>query len=465
MESRKENLLFIPTTFTNGGGAEKILQILVNNLPLERYNITIQEVERYNHNLKLKDGIKLNLAFRNQKGIAKSFNDLNHFLLLHKPQLLKTIFKLDKYDAVITYNYQLPSFMLPAFENEKKIAWFHSDIYDLNASQIDWEKIKQHNVWDKADKIVSISNKSYKSLKDIFPDFVNKTEIIHNGMNFNEVISKSREALSDNLDKENYIICIGRIDERKNFSLAVNALYELLKDNINIKLVIVGTGNLYEDIRKQAIDLGILNNIVFTGFQDNPYKYLCHSKILCVTSLSEGWPTVIMEAMALGIPFVTTPVAGASEELSDNGKCGIVVDYNPSEYAEAVKKLLTNQSLYEQMSKNCKENVKQYSAEKYAENFIRLLNNIEKNNDTIVNKNHKNTILNIIQYFFLYILSVGEIINRTAIIKKRIREKRLVKVIKNTIYLLALILLLPISLIWKIILFPIYVHKVRVYNK
>ena len=142
-ETDKTNLLFIPYTFTNGGGAEKVLQILVNNLPLSKYTIRIQEVEQFDKYLMLNDEIKLNSAFINQEGLSKTFNELNFFLLIHFPRILKSIFRLSNYDTVIAYNYQSPSFMLPAFKNEKKIAWFHGDIYDLADNSKKEERLLQ----------------------------------------------------------------------------------------------------------------------------------------------------------------------------------------------------------------------------------------------------------------------------------------------------------------------------------
>ena len=457
----KKRLLFIPYTFTNGGGAEKVLQLLVNNLSQDQFEITIQEVEQFNKFLDINENVKLHYAFLNQNFPGKLFNELNYILLVYFPTLLKFIFGLSGFNAVISFNYQLPSFMLPGFKSEKKIAWFHGDLYDLQELSKEWEKNKQQKVWKNANRIVTISNKSKKSLDDIFPDFSDKLQIIHNGTDTQKIIEQSKEEIDLSIDNIPYIVCVGRLDENKNFILAIQALAELKKQNIDCALVLVGEGNQHETLSKEAEKLDVLDKVFFAGFQTNPYKYIARSKLLCVTSFSEGWPTVVMESMALGKPFVTTPVSGASEELAAGGNCGLVAGYDEKEYAEAVKKLLKNNDLYNQMSLNCTENVKQYSAEKYAENFTNLLNELGVHNIEGDKKTPKiKLLLSYVVYFLLYIISFGEILFRLQIITKRIKGKRLFKVIKNIIYLFGLIILWPVMFVVKIFIFPFYINKI-----
>ncbi len=464
-ENEKINLLFIPYTFTNGGGAEKILQMLVNFLPLNKFNITIQEIENFGKELKVNDGIKQNVSFFGQSILDKIFYQCNYTLLLNHPSLLKTLFFLNNYDVVVTYNYQLPSFMLPAFKEQKRIAWFHTDIYDLNENNMIWEKKKQKKVWNNIDKIVTISNYSYKSLNDVFPEFIEKGTIIHNGMDFSAIQELSNEECDFDFSGSPVITCVGRIDERKNFQYAIKILYELKNQNIDCRLLIVGDGNLRNDIVELAKSLNVYDRVFFTGFQKNPYKYIKHSKLLCVTSFAEGWPTVVMEAMSLGIPFITTPVAGASEELSDNGNCGIVVGYDEKEYASAIIRLLKDEKLYAKMSMACKTQVMQYSAEKYAQNFMNLLDELNVN-EAVHNKKNESkfklkikTLLSYILYSCIFVINIEEIINRIAIITKRIKERRVIKIVKNTIYLFGIIILFPIISIIKLICLPFYFKR------
>ena len=127
--------------------------------------------------------------------------------------------------------------------------------------------------------------------------------------------------------------------------------------------------------------------------------------------------------------------------MADNQNCGLISNYTPEDYAEKIKTLLTQKDLYEKMSKNCINHVKEYSIENYVKSFINQLNEIPENKVTKIS----NSIFPNIIYFILYILSIGEIIFRFQIILKRIREKKIIKIIKNIIYLFGIIILIPIK--------------------
>ena len=362
---------------TNGGGAEKVLALLVNNLDSEKYDIRVQEVHQYFNEISLAPHVKLGKPFINNKKdfLSKVSHRVTLFLLEHFPIVLKKIYKLDC-DVVIPFNYQLPSFMLPAFKKEKKIAWFHGDIYDLNEAEKIKAKEKQRKAWQTADAIVTISNKSLHSIEVLFPEFMNKAKIIHNGVNLENAIKLSKENCDFNFGTIPTFICLGRFDKNKNFSLVIDSVSALKKRGIECQLILLGEGEKEVELKKQVKTLELSERVFFLGYQRNPYSYIARSKVLCISSYSEGFPTVALEAMALGIPFVTTPVSGASEELSDNEKCGLVSDWNAEEYADKLQKLLTDSELYEQMSKNCLEHVKDYSGEQYVSAFEKLLSDL-----------------------------------------------------------------------------------------
>jgi glycosyltransferase involved in cell wall biosynthesis len=377
-------LLFITYTHSNGGGAENVLTTLVNHLDPVKYKIDIIEVNQFFIKTE-----PLNKEIRLLSPMVKANNILNttiHYILYEKPEIIKHLFQLYSYDVIITWNYQLPSFCLRSFENEIKIAWFHGAIYDFLSDAIDARPARhrqlQLRTWETADRIVTISKKSLQSLKDIFPELSDKAEIINNCFDISKIQKLSIMNLKIKLppNTQNIILGVGRIDNNKNLKLLLHAVINVINSGINCFLIILGDGELLNELQEIASQENIKDFVFFAGYQQNPYPYFKLSKLVCLTSFSEGFPTVIVEGMLLGKPFVTTPVSGASDELADNGKCGLVSDWNVDEYANSIKKLLTDQDLYEEMSEKCIEKAKEYSVENTVNKFDSLIENLQNNN-------------------------------------------------------------------------------------
>lgn len=386
--NKKLKLLFITYTYSNGGGAEKVLTTLVNNLDAERYDISIFEIVKYdvkcepvNSNIKL-----LPPLYR--------YNDRDYkvkvldYILEQKPEIIRAMNNSDVYDVIITWNYQLPSFMLPAFPDKKTIAWFHGAIDDLdisdNLTAVKHRYDLQKNAWGFADKVVTISRKSLQSLETVFPEYMHKAQIIHNAFDVKISKIKASEKIED-IYENCYlpiIVCAGRLDKNKNFSLLVKTVAKLKRENIECVLFIIGEGPERESLMRLAAESGITDSVFFLGYKQNPLPYIGKAQLLCVSSLSEGWGMTICESMALGKPFVTTPVAGASEELADGGKCGLVADWDIDDYAEKLKILLTDKTLYDRMSENCIKKIQEFSVENTVKQFDELIASLPEKSNT-----------------------------------------------------------------------------------
>lgn len=428
-------ILFITYTHSNGGGGEAVLTTLVNNLP-KTWQIDILEVTQFNVK---KEPLNKNIKLLPPLTKYKDHTKLNKFFNVAfsiKPQLIKNIRDLEGYDVVIGYLYLHSTFLLPFFDGVKKVIWFQGMMDDL----ISWgsplnmgyyEKRMyfklQENALQCVDTVIVPSNICLRCLDKVFPESSKKAKVLYNGIDIENVNERSKEKIDAPKlyelfqNKEPNLIVIGRINSNKNFSLALETIKVLKERNILCNLLVLGSGNENDgiDLPKLAISLGIEKQVHFLGYQQNPLPFLRHSKLLLITSFSEGFPTVATEAMALGIPFVTTPVAGASEELANNETCGLVSDWNAKEYADKIEKLLTDEALYQEMSKNCKEHIKNYSVENYVASFKKILEDIPEKSRQKKDKN-KNFFLNILLFIFYssFYLSIDNHNNKN-IIKMR----------------------------------------------
>jgi len=212
--------------------------------------------------------------------------------------------------------------------------------------------------------------------------------VLYNGIDINKILEYSCEEIEDSsmalmikkiaTTKIPILVSIGRLDRNKNFSLALNAIAVLKGKGIFVYYFVIGKADLDEEERLKTLadSLGIKDQVFFLGFQQNVLPILKYCKILLVTSLEESFSMVAAESMALGIPFVTTPVAGASEELSNNESCGLVSGWEANEYAEKIELLLKDDVLYRKMSNTCKIHIQDYSVEVFLNSFFKILNEI-----------------------------------------------------------------------------------------
>lgn len=117
------------------------------------------------------------------------------------------------------------------------------------------------------------------------------------------------------IPSEPNLVCVGRLCEQKGQLLLLEALKNLINDNIECQLTLVGDGSLRPEIENLIQEYGLENQVKITGWASGTevQKYIMNSRALVLPSFAEGLPVVIMEALALERPVITTYVAGIPE--------------------------------------------------------------------------------------------------------------------------------------------------------
>ena len=352
----KKKVLFIIWSFSYGGGAEKVLANLVNNLNPLKYDVSILEFlhvgikeESINSNIKLLPPI----IDRTKHGIINRIKCIiiSRFVVYYFPRLLRNLILRESFDIEISFNYMIPSFLLKKTLNNKNICWVHGPITDLKNTLI--FKRLQRKAFRNANKIVSISKLTQKSILSIYPEFSNKLINVYNGYNFD--LMQGDDSSISSFD----ILYCNRLDKNKNPFFLLDVASILKERGLLFTILFLGNGELFEELENRIKMKGLDKQIKCLGFVKNPYPFYKKCRIFSLTSISEGFPTVLIEAMHFGKPFVSTPVGG-TDELSFNGTCGFV-ESSIEKYADRIEMLLSNQIIYNKMSNNCKENVFKYS--------------------------------------------------------------------------------------------------------
>ena len=120
------------------------------------------------------------------------------------------------------------------------------------------------------------------------------------------------------------ILAVGRLTEQKDFTTLLKA-FARVRDKCKCRLIIAGEGEERSALEKTITDLGIADDVDLHGYVDNPYAYMAHASVFVLSSAWEGLPTVLIEAMAIGLPVVSTDCPSGPKEILHNGKYGILV--------------------------------------------------------------------------------------------------------------------------------------------
>lgn len=201
----------------------------------------------------------------------------------------------------------------------------HSSRYTMNIALEDKLKSEVKNAFLKSSKNIFVSNYLKNSFYDYFEiksDF--KSIIIHN------LLSRDFEAnkvLKINDTNSFTFINVASLIPVKNQISIINAFYSVFKNNPNVYLKIVGAGILMDNLKKYVLELGLDTQIVFTGQLEtkNVIEEMLKSNCFILSSVKETFGVVVIEAMALGLPILTSNCGGTEEIVSDSF-LGIVYD-------------------------------------------------------------------------------------------------------------------------------------------
>lgn len=147
---------------------------------------------------------------------------------------------------------------------------------------------------------------------------------------FQEVQTKQYEPQVKDKNSKFIFLTVGRLVAVKNIKLQIEAFAELIGNRDDMELWIVGDGPERGRLESFSKKLGISNQVKFLGWQSNPEKYYNQADVFLLTSEAEGWPLVIVEAAAAGLPIIMTNVGSAGELIVD-GVSGIIIPVDNKE--------------------------------------------------------------------------------------------------------------------------------------
>jgi len=372
-----------------GGGAERVVSILLYELK-EQYDITLvlmrdkidydipkdskiyflENSEPNEHGIKKL--LKLPLLGLKYKKFCQKNNIEISLAFMNRPAYVSIFAKLfgNSIKTVISER-STPSMMYQSNNLLSKIS-----------------KLLIKKLYPKADMIIANSEGNRIDLVDNFLINRDKVITIPNLFDLEKIDKLSKEPV-DKIDFSRFtLVTVGRLDRGKNHALMINAFFKL-KDN-NLQLLIIGEGIEKESLDAQIRRLNLDDSVFLVGFDNNPYKYFSKSDIFLFTSSYEGFPNVLVEALACGLPVISTDCKSGPREIlspKSNVQLQLENDYEVSEYGilvpvneekfitQAIRKMVQDKDLIETYQKKSKLRANAFDKKTVIKEFIKILEN------------------------------------------------------------------------------------------
>lgn len=197
--------------------------------------------------------------------------------------------------------------------------------------------------YGRATRIVTNSEGARAELIDLLRIPPERVEVIANGIDLARVAALAAEPLDDGFawPADPVLVHVGRFSYAKDHATLLEA-FATIRKHRRVKLMLIGDGEDEASVRARCTALGLDEDVIFTGFTRNPYRYLARAAVSVLTSRFEGLPNVLIESLALGVPVVSTACEfGPAEILGDDGAYGVLTPVgDPAAFAAAVEALL-----------------------------------------------------------------------------------------------------------------------------
>lgn len=341
-------LFFIETL--EGGGAEKVLRNLVNNMDQTKFDVTVQTVWLCDFEKYLVKGIK-------HKAMFSKYNSINslRYRIEAETGLAYKLHIKDDYDIECAYLESGATKVIAASTNKKakKLAWVHCDLVKAKPDTASFvEKMKP--CYEKFDKVLCVSENVRNSFVKLFGDTV-PAEVMYNTIDDSEIKAKALAPLPEGVEKRRFtVVSVGRLLASKNFRRLLQTHKRLLDEGLEHDLWILGEGADRPMLEQYITGNDLGESVKLLGFLDNPYPLIREADLLACSSNYEGFSTFITEGVILGKPIVTTDCGGMREILGDS-EFGIIAELSDEGLYEGMKRMIADEKMRDYYAEKASE--------------------------------------------------------------------------------------------------------------
>ena len=232
-------------------------------------------------------------------------------------------------------------------------------------------------LYPKAARIIAVSNGIKEIIVLDYKLDVRRIAVIPNPVDMASVAKRSKKEPSMALPGD-YLLHVGRLNVKtKAHDILLNAFKKLHSFHPDLKLILVGDGPDKEQIKALVNNLDLADSVILAGWQENIFAFMARSKALVLCSRHEGWPNVLVEAMACGCPVIATDCQTGPREILGDNEYGLLVPVDdPEALAHSVEKLLTDKSCRTHFQAQSRLQAQDFDLEQIGSKYVRLLQSI-----------------------------------------------------------------------------------------
>ena len=372
--NQKAMRLTLVTSSLSCGGAERAAILIAEGLLKKGHQVsfvTITGTERDFY--KVPDGVHrlaLDIAANSPTPFHALWNNLYRLWVLR--QTIRVI----EPNAVISFMAETNILTLFALiQTNYPVIVNEQNNPETNTQKL-WKQLR-HWIYPRANKVVSVS----EGVDNYFDDWLPKTQ---RAIIFNPLQPINDEPGNFDLptgadSSKKWAIAMGRLVYQKNFELLLSAFHKIIDRYPDWQLLIFGEGEMRKELENLRDQLGLGDRVLLPGQTNNPIAVLKTAQLFILSSRWEGLPAVLFEALACGLPVVSTDCPSGPREIIRDGIDGILVpNEDVSALTAAMERLMSDEKERQRLADRAKEVTESFSLEKVMSIWESLINEVIK---------------------------------------------------------------------------------------
>ena len=314
-----------------GGGAARTLLNIVNYIDKSKFDVTLVTLNfDYDYDQFVHEDVRF-VKLRTNR-LRSSIFELAKLLKKEKPDIL--------FSTVLTYNIVAILAKLLSL-TKTKVVVREAALLGGTSKKENFKLVVAGLLYKFANKVIALSYGVKDNLIHRYKVRENKIDVIYNPVDLVHINHEMKQPLTNEINTiihsyDKVLVTAGRFVKEKDQHTLLRA-FAKVKDINNSCLIVLGEGELEMSLKKEAKDLRIDDHVYFVGFQENPYAIFKQADLFVLTSTTEGFGHVLVEALATETLVVSTNCKPGAEEVLDNGKYGLLCEVgNVNDVAEKI---------------------------------------------------------------------------------------------------------------------------------